>query len=237
MTIMNRAFVAITTSVLGATSMMAAGLTLNSNNPQHIIRTVGETHPFTHLAYIPVGANLSSIKFQGVKKVKVATQRKSTTDVRYCKDQEFRDPGGSMYCPYLQLELPSTAYQVTYSYDGQALSSDEYGSTHFTFSVYFRPDELSRDIRNTLTKHTISRADLAGYFELSSHWGRVQQVAVDEAASTFCEGNFIDGNWTHRDSKCQDKVHYAIVNTPSDYITVQVDPALARQEHAASVLR
>jgi len=234
MTKLNRVLVVAATSVLCATSVMAGGLTLKSNNSQSIIVKVEDLHPFTHFANIPDDADLSSIKLAGVKRVKVATQRKSTTDAGYCEDQQFRDPGGSMYCPYTQLESPSAAYQVTYSYRGQPLASDEYGNTYFTFSVYFRPDELSPAVRETLAKHRISKADAAEYFSLSTYRAPVRQVAIDEAASTFCDGNFVDGSWTQTDSKCEDKVTYKTITAPSEYITVRVDPALSQQEQAAS---
>jgi hypothetical protein len=235
MTQMNRAFVAVTASVLCISSAMAASL--KPKNPVSITTPVEATNPFTHIANIPAGADLSSIKFQGVKKVKIATRRQITTDVRYFRDQQFMDPGGSMYCPSTQLLSPKDAYQVTYSYDGPALASDEYGNAHFAFSVYFQPDELGSEVRRALTRHTMSKADMAAYFDLSAHRTNVRQVAIDQAASTFCEGNYFDGNWVHKDSKCQDKVDYTTVSTPSDYVTVQVDPASARQERVAAASR
>ena len=232
---MNRAFIAVTASVLCISSAMAASL--KPKNPTSVITTVEETNPFTHVANIPAGADLSSIKFQGVRKVKVATRRQVTTDVGYCRDQQFRDPGGSMYCPSTQSQSPTDGYQVTYSYDGPALASDEYGNRHFDFSVYFRPDELSSEVRSALTRHTMSKADIAAYFDLNSYRTTARQVAIDQAASSFCSGNFSDGNWVHTDSNCQDQVHYTTVTTPSDYITVQVHPASARQERVAAVLQ
>jgi hypothetical protein len=236
MTKLNRALFATATGVLCATSVMAGGLTPESKPSNSVIAKVEELHPYTHFANIPEGADPSSIKFQGVKTVKVATRMKSTTDVRYCRDQQFRDPGGSMYCPYTKLESPSVAYQVTYSYRGQPLASDEYGDTYFTFSVYFRPEELSPAVRERLAKHSISKADAAGYFDLSTYRAPVRQIAIDEAASTFCDGNFVDGFWTQTDSKCQDKVNYKTITAASEYITVKVDPALSRREQVASIL-
>jgi hypothetical protein len=232
---MNRAFVAVTASVLCISSAMAASL--KPENPVTTTTTVEATNPFTHVANIPAGADLPSIRFQGVKKVRVATRRQVTTDVSYCGGQQFRDPGGSMYCPSTQLLSPKDAYQVTYSYDGPALASDEYGNTHFAFSVYFQPGELSSEVRSALTRHTQSKADMAADFDLSSYRTKVRRVAIDQAASTFCDGNYFDGNWVHTDSKCQDKVDYTTVSAPSDYITVRVDPASARQARVAAVLQ
>jgi hypothetical protein len=232
---LNRALVAAATTVLGATSAMAAGMTLKSNNSQSITVKVEQLHPFTHFVNIPDGADLPSIKFQGVKKVKVATQRKSTTDPGYCEDQQFRDPGGSMYCPDTQLESPSGAYQVTYSYHGQPLASDEYGNTYFTFSVFFRPEELSPALREALAKHRISKAAAAAYFALNTYRAPMRQVVIDEAASIFCGGDFVKGGlWTHTDPKCEDKITYRTITARSDYITVKVDPSSSALEETAS---
>jgi hypothetical protein len=214
---------------------MAASL--KPENPVSTTTTVEATNPFTHVANIPAGADLPSIRFQGVKKVRVATRRQVTTDVSYCGGQQFRDPGGSMYCPSTQLLSPKDAYQVTYSYDGPALASDEYGNTHSAFTVYFRPDELSSDVRRALEQHTISKADEAAYFDLSSYRAGVRQVAIDDAASTFCAGTYMDGNWVHTDTNCHDQVDYKTVETPSEYITVKVNPASARKERVAAVLQ
>jgi hypothetical protein len=232
--IVQLALVAVAALTLAGHAEAAGALTPKSSNSKSIIVRVEELHPLTHFAYIPQGSDLSSIKFQGVKKVEVATQIKSTTDMHYCEDQVFRDPGGSMFCPRTRLESPSGAYQVTYSYRGQPLASDEYGNTYFTFSVYFRWDELSPAVRDTLAKHEISRADAAAYFDLTAYRSPVREVVIDETASTFCAGNFVDGSWTHTDSKCEDDIHYTTIIAPSVYVTVKVDPALGRREQAAS---
>ena len=99
-----------------------------------------------------------------------------------------------MYCRYTQPEALSVAYRVTYSYQGQPMASDEYGSTDFTFSVYFRPEELSPDIRETLGKHKISKTNAAAYFDLNIYRAPVRNVVIDKAMSTFCAGNFVDGS-------------------------------------------
>src|ERR1700722_11011746 len=115
---LNRTFVATAIGVFGAMSMLAGGITQQSGDSTSTMVKVENLDPYTHLANIPADSDLSSIRFQGVKKVKVATERKSITDVRDCADQQFRDPGGSMYCPYTQDQSPATAYRVTYSYRG-----------------------------------------------------------------------------------------------------------------------
>jgi hypothetical protein len=236
MTRMNRAIAIAAAGALCATWVSAASRTPKLNRSKSVTVKVEELHPFAHVAWIPQGTDLSSIRFRGVKRVGVATERKSTTDVRYCGDQQFRDPGGSMYCPYTQFESPTAAYQVTYSYRGQPLASDEYGNTYFTFKVYFRPDELSPAVRDTLARHTIARADAAAYFDLTTYTAPVRHVVIDEAASTFCDGSLVDGAWVHTDPGCKDNVHYTTITAPSTYTTVKVDPAPSPREQAASVL-
>ncbi len=97
-------------------------------------------HPFTHQASIPATAQPATIAFQKVKATKVFTTVSSTMDPDYCKDLQFRDPGGSLYCPQIQYQSPAPAYEVTYSYKDQPMASDEYGNGNFTFQVYFRPE-------------------------------------------------------------------------------------------------
>ena len=140
-----------------------------------------------------------------------------------------------MYCPYTEDQSPAAAYRVTYSYRGQPMASDEYGNTYYTFSVYFRPEELSPVVREALAKPKVSKADAAEYFDLTTDRTPIRQVVIDDAASTFCGGNFVKGGlWTHTDSKCQDKIVYNTITAPSDYITVKVDPSSSGREDTAS---
>jgi hypothetical protein len=187
---------------------------------------VETTHlqPFTNLAQIPVGSDLSSIRFEGIKLVKVATGRTSTTDERYC-EEGYREPGGSMYCPSVQDGPLVPAYRITYSYSGPPLGSDEYGNTDFTFNVIVRPEELNPTVRQAIAAHKMSRAAAAELFKVSTYRDYVPQVAIDEANSVLCEGNYVDGLWTHTDRNCEDKVTFKTVAAPSDYVTVRVDPA------------
>jgi hypothetical protein len=69
---------------------------------------------FTHIAYIPAGADLSSIKFKSLRSVKVATLRRAVTDPRLC-NLPWSDPGGSMDCPRIADEVYVPAYRVSYS--------------------------------------------------------------------------------------------------------------------------
>jgi hypothetical protein len=183
-----------------------------------------DLQPFTHVAYIQVGADLSSIKFEGVKAVRVATKRFSITDKRYC-GEGYREPGGSMLCPDVQDEYAVPAYQITYSYNGPAMGSDEYGNTRFTFSVNMRPGDLNATVLQAVSARKTSRAAAAEAFKITTSRSLVQRVVIDESNSAFCDGNYSDGVWTHTKANCEDKETYQTVTVPSDYIAVKVDPA------------
>jgi hypothetical protein len=192
----------------------------------------GDLHPFTHLAYLPAGADPGTIRFEKVKLVKVATRVKYAMDSNYCKQLAFRDPGGSIACPSAETEASAPAYEVTYSVTGQPLASDEHANPNFTFSVYFRPDELAADMQRTLAGGKLSRADRTAYFAVSTYREPVRRIALDETKSHFCEGNFVDGAWIHTDPGCKDNVSYTTVTAPSGYITVNVEPASRKRERA-----
>jgi hypothetical protein len=215
---LRQVLVATAISLGFALSAMADGLALKTSVK------VQELHPFTHLASIPAGADPSSFKFESVKLVSVATQSKSVIDERGCDEATQRDPGGSIDCSYTAFQALSPAYEVTYSYLGQTMAADEYGSNHFTFSVYLRPEELSPAVQQALSEHKMGKAAAAGFFELNTSRDSVRQVRIDELASKFCNGNFLDGSWMHTDSKCDDQISYKTITAPSSYITVKVDP-------------
>lgn len=192
-----------------------------------------DLQPFTNTAYIPAGADLSSIRFERAKAVKVATTRTSTTDRHYCSEG-FREPGGSAYCPDSRDGSPAPGYEVTYSFSGPPLGSDEYGNTRFTFSVYFRPYDLDPALLQELSAHKVSRSQARDYFKLSISRGLDQEIAIDERNSAFCAGNYIDGLWTHDNPNCEDKVAYQTVAVPSSYIAVKVDPVTSPIEQASA---
>jgi hypothetical protein len=186
---------------------------------------IEDLYPFTHVASIPADSDPASIKFEKVKGTKGFTERKSTMDPGYCYDLQFRDPGGSMYCPSVQEESPALAYEVTYSFTGQPLASDEYGNRNFTFQVYFRPEELPQALRTAIFAGKVKRAELGTYFNVATSRMPIREAVIDEANSSFCDGNYMDGNWIQKDPKCQGKVSFKIVTIPSDYITVRVATA------------
>ncbi len=176
-----------------------------------------------HVAYIPVGADLSTVKFESVKAVKVATKTSSITSASYC-DQGYREPGGSIFCPSVQDEYLVPAYQVTYSYRAPAMGSDESGNTRFTFSVNMRPEDLDPAVLQTVSTGKINRVAAAEDFKITTSRGFDQRVVIDDQKSTFCDGRYTDGGWVHLYVRCEDTVAYKTVAVPSDYITVKVDP-------------
>jgi hypothetical protein len=117
------------------------------------------------------------------------------------------------------------AYQITYSYIDSPMASDEYGSSHFTFNVNMRPEDLNPTVRQKISERRISRTALAEEFKLVTSRGFVQRIVIDEANSARCDGNYRDGSWIHSDLNCEDKMIYKTVTVPSDFITVKVDPA------------
>jgi len=189
--------------------------------------------PFTNIAQVPVGSDLASIRFEGIKAVKVATTRTSIADQGYC-EEGYREPGGSMYCPSVKDGTVVPAYRITYSYDGPAMGSDEYGNTHFTFSVTMRPEDLNPTVLQMVSARKMNRAAAAEDFKVTTSPGFVSQVVIDEANSAFCAGNYIDGLWTHTDRNCEDKVTFKTVAAPSDYITVRVDPVASVANSASA---
>jgi hypothetical protein len=184
---------------------------------------ISDLHPFTHIAYIPVEADRSSIKIESIKAVKVATKQRSVNPGD-CNEL-WAEPGGSRYCPLIMEESPVPAFRVTYSYRGPSTASDEIGrSTYFTFDVYFRPDEISPGVLRALSSGKIHRSAAAEFFQLTTTRDSIQQDVVDQANSTFCDGTYVDGSWIHTNPRCEDSITYREVVSASPYITVNIDP-------------
>jgi hypothetical protein len=200
---------------------------------------VTDLHPFTHVAYIPADADLSSIKMESIKAVKVATRLRSVTSTSYCDYvYRFAEPGGSMYCPQTTNESPVPAYQISYSYKGQPMASDEYGSSYslsvYSFSVYFRADELNPALLRALSSGRVGRTSAGEFFQLTTSRGSMPETVIDRSKSRFCKGNYyVDGYWVHTNPKCEDTVVYKVISTPSPYIAVKVDPVFPRIEAVA----
>ena len=178
---------------------------------------VDQLNPFSHVASIPGIVDPSTIRFEKLKSVELASKTKTTTDPN-CKDRQFRDPDGAS-CQSTTVEERVKALEATYSYSGPVLSAGETIPGRATFSVYFRPEEVGIDG----PAEKLKRDQAASYFQLTSYRGLVEQKVIDKQNSHFCEGNYADGNWMRKDPKCQDQVQYVTQTVPSPYLTVQVD--------------
>src|SRR5271166_467792 len=54
-----------------------------------------QLNPFTHVASIPAIADPSTIRFEKLRMVELASKTKTTTDTQNCKERKFRDPDGT----------------------------------------------------------------------------------------------------------------------------------------------
>jgi hypothetical protein len=191
---------------------IAAAMLGSLANAQTVI-TTRDLDWFTHTALIPAGSDLSSIRLERVKAVRMPTRIRSTMRTFDCEE--------SLYCPYTTMEAPVQAYEVTYSYTGQPLTSEESGGRYFTFSVYFRPEEL-------ISRGKISRADAERLFDVTTSRAILPRAVIDEERSKFCAGNYIDGAWVQADADCKDDAASRIVMAAADYVTVHIDASPTR---------
>src|SRR5215472_4059626 len=94
------------TLLAGAAVVIAVGLVLvlKTNAPTTadtrgaigmMPSTTREMNPYIHVASIPATVDPSTIRFEKVKLVDLASKTQTTTDVQGCKDKQFRDPDGS----------------------------------------------------------------------------------------------------------------------------------------------
>jgi hypothetical protein len=206
------------------------GVDSNAQDPKHanngVETSIEDLRPFNHLASIAATSNPQTIKFERVKLTGVFTKVKLTSDQGYCKELQFRDPGGSMYCPSKRYESPAAAYEVTYSYIGQPLASDEYRNSYsrYEFQVYFRPGELTPTVRNAIAVGKANRPELASYFKITTARLPAQFTVIDLKNSSFCAGFHADGNWMLHHPGCKEHISYITVTRPSDYLTIRVEP-------------
>jgi len=175
-------------------------------------------HPYTHSANIPADADLSTIHWRGVKRVKVPVSE--VTDWRSCQQYSTAEPGGSIYCPQTTHESYAEAYQVTYSYTGRPMASDEYGNPYFTFSVYFRPNELG----------PVARSGKAGAesFHISASRETIRATVLDQAQSTVCGNTNLHGHSARAHRDCHEHLVYTPAVLPSPYVKITVTPVTSR---------
>ena len=179
---------------------------------------VDQLNPFIHAASIPAIVDPSTIRFEKLRMVELASKTKTTTDAQECKERQSREPDGSN-CESVKVVEKVKALEATYSYSGPVLSSGEALPGRETFAVYFRPEEVGVD--GPVGK--LKRDQAASFFQLSTYRPTAEQKVVDKEHSHFCEGSYVDGGFVRKDPKCQDQVQYISQTVPSPYLTVQVD--------------
>ncbi len=216
----------------GAAVVVAGGLILAlkmnpgaSNSDGHgtiaapvTVSPAGPADPFSHVATIPASVDPSTIRFERLRSVELASKTSTTSDPQDCKEKQFRDPDGSN-CQTTKVEERVKAIEAIYSYPGPVVSSGETTPGRDTFSVYFRPQDIGAD--GPVEK--LKRDQAASFFQVSTSRPMVEQKVIDKQNSKFCEGKYVDGNWVRNDPSCQDKVQYLNQTAPSAYLTVQVD--------------
>jgi hypothetical protein len=185
----------------------------NRVNPQ-----IDDLSPITHVAMIPASVDPSTIHFDRLKTVELASKTKTTTDIQNCKERQAREPDGSN-CEATAVVARVKAIEALYSYNGPEVSSGESSPGHVEFVVYFRPEELAIDGPVEKLKHD----QAAALFQVHTTRSTVQQQVIDKQNSKFCAGSYIDGNWTPKDPQCHDQVQYTTQTVLSPYLTVQVD--------------
>jgi hypothetical protein len=176
-----------------------------------------EINPFTNVATIPAIVDPKTVRFEKLKMVELASKTKTTTDDQACKDRQFRD--GDVTCQTVTVLERVKAVEARYSYNGPVLSAGETIPGRDQFSVYFRPEELA--LAGPVDK--LKREQAESLFEMHTSRPMVEEKVIDKAHSKFCEGNYIDGNWTKKDAKCEDQVVYINQTVPSPNLLVQVD--------------
>jgi hypothetical protein len=176
-----------------------------------------EINPFTNVASIPATVNPSTIRFEKLRMVELASKTKTNNDTQNCKDRQFRD--GDMTCQTVTVVEKVKAVEAQYSYSGPVVGSGEAVPGRDTFSVYFRPEDVAA--AGSIDK--LNREQAESLFEFSTSRPMVAEKVIDKAHSHFCEGNYVDGNWTKKDANCQDQVQYMNQTVASPNLLVQVD--------------
>ena len=221
------------TLLTGAAVIVAGGLVLavKMNTPASMTdgrgaigvrpSTTREQDPFTHVASIPATVDPSSIRFEKLKTVELASKTQISTDPQDCKERQFRDPDGTG-CETVKVLEKVKAIEADYSYIGPQTSSGEgeIGPTRSSFAVYFRPEELA--LSGPAPK--LNKEQASSLFDLNTTRPVVQEKVIDNANSHFCEGSYIDGNWVQKDASCQQHVQYTMRTVPSQYWAVEISP-------------
>ena len=223
------ATVAITSAYANAIPAVAQTTTASVPTGGAEVEQISDLQPFTHTAYIPANADLSTIRIDSVKMVKVATKLRSVSNTRDCDDW----PGNPADCIRTRYESRVPALKVTYWYKAPSTATEESGDAYYAFDVYFRTDEIRPGLLQALSAGKARRSATAELFEISTGRPSIQQEVIDEANSTFCDGYYVDSSWVHANPACEDRVTYRQVASLSPYIMVKVDLAPSSLQTAA----
>jgi hypothetical protein len=202
---------------------LAATVTIASAADLAVVSATRQA-PMAHTVNIPADTRLSSIRFESVKLAGIYNTDTAATDGR-CEQALRGEPGGSMFCAPAEPAVKESVYKVTYSYEAEPMASDESNNKHYSFNVYFRPEELTAEDRKLAALGKSARAEIAAIFEWTTTRENQTRVVVDKANSNFCEGTYADGSFVKANPKCEEHVNYKTVAIPSDYITVKVSAA------------
>ena len=221
------------TLLAGAAVVIAGGLyfAMRVNTPAStadVRGTIGvmpsptrELNPFNNVASIPATVDPSTIRFEKLKMVSLASKTQVITNAQDCKERQFRDADGSG-CETVKVLERVKAVEANYSYIGPQWSTAEgeiIAPTRQTFAVYFHPEELP--VNKPVNK--LNREQAESLFAVSTSRPMVQEKVVDRQHSRYCQGNYVDGNWIQKDSGCKDQVQYATRTVPSEYWAVNVE--------------
>jgi len=221
------------TLLAGAAVVIAGGLyfAMRVNTPAStadVRGTIGvmpsptrELNPFNNVASIPATVDPSTIRFEKLKMVSLASKTQVITNAQDCKERQFRDADGSG-CETVKVLERVKAVEANYSYIGPQWSTAEgeiIAPTRQTFAVYFHPEELPA----TKPADKLNREQGESLFAISTSRPMVQEKVVDRQHSRYCQGNYVDGNWIQKDSGCKDQVQYETRTVPSEYWAVNVE--------------
>jgi len=187
-----------------------------------------ELDPFIHVASIPATVDPSTIRFEKLKLIDLAS-RTQTAKVADCNQRQFRDPDGSN-CETLKVLEHVKAVEADYSFIGPQISTGEgeTGPSRQTFAVYFRPEELP--VNGSVAN--LKREQAESLFQVTTARPMIQERVIDKQNSHFCEGQYVDGAWVQTDQNCREQLQYTTRTMPSEYWAVAVDlrhPMVARR--------
>jgi len=179
---------------------------------------------FTHMIRLPANVDVTTIRFERIRVVKVPATIDYPIDPAECQELVTGGLWRATGCTYNTIRTKIAAVEITYSFGAPPLASDEFANRSFRFSVYFRPEELPANLQEVLSRTKLTRAEAAPFFTVNIHRNSVNGMQIDRVRSRFCRESFVDGAWTPTDPSCKDKISWARVSMPSDEITVIIEP-------------